>query len=94
MGSGEFGGGGSVVWEVHYDENENTNPTHGNAKGHGKDKDPETSNGKKMYVVCKKGTVVKNEPDEVIVEVTLEKDNKQVVVSWGKDGGTALNAAR
>ncbi|HKE87767.1 MAG TPA: hypothetical protein VKB50_28630 [Vicinamibacterales bacterium] len=91
MGSGEFGGGGSVRWQVRYDAHEDVPDPGGPHKnqGKGKDNDPETSYGKKMRVVCKKGTVTQDKDGKVIVEVTLENDRKQVVVTWGED----LNAA-
>ena len=94
MGSGEFGGGGSVIWRVRYNGPKGDNPG-GSGKplhAHGKDNDPAASIGSKLYVTCKngRGRVAKDKDDEVIVEVTLAAEG-DVVLTWGDD---ALNGPK
>ena len=95
MGSGEFGGGGSVRWQVRYENHEdvpNDPPTGGHTvRGKGKDKGAQTNSGDKMYVVCK-GQLLQNTGGVVIVEVTLANDKDQVVLTWGDEALTPPRA--
>jgi hypothetical protein len=87
MGSGEFGGGGSVHWQVRYngphedDESGSGKPL----RGHGKDKGANTEAGKKMRVICKDATLVSSGGGTIVVDVTLEIDRDQVILQWGDD---------
>jgi hypothetical protein len=95
MGSGEFGGGGSVVWQVRYEKNDKNPHAGGPGKpvwGSGKDVDPKTEVGQKLWVFCKKARVMNIDPnpDNVVVEVTLMEDDKQVKLTWGDDITSAL----
>ena len=88
MGSGEFGGGGSVRWQVRYDDHEDVPDPGGPHQNRGKGKDKgsgTTIDVNKMYALIKNGRVVQNGPNEVIVEVTLANDKDQIVVKWGDD---------
>src|SRR6188474_3479337 len=71
MGSGEFGGGGSVRWQVRY--NDPHEPNGGGSgkplRGHGKDKGADTEVGKKMRVTCKDAILVSAGGGTVVVDV-------------------------
>jgi hypothetical protein len=85
MGSGNFGGGGSVSWEVINSDGE---PGGGGDKDKckGKDKGASTSPGDKLYVTCTDAQVLQSGPGSVVVEITLVKNkDKQVVLKWGAD---------
>jgi hypothetical protein len=86
MGSGNFGGGGSVRWQVRYDEPAEGNPGGGGKplRGHGRDRGSGTEPGTKLYVICS-GAVVHQASGTVVVEVTLANDADQVVLKWGND---------
>jgi hypothetical protein len=87
MGSGEFGGGGSVRWQVRY--NDPHEPNGGGSgkplRGHGKDKGADTEVGKKMRVTCKDAILVSAGGGTVVVDVTLKIDTDQVILQWGDE---------
>ena len=87
MGSGEFGGGGSVRWQVRY--NDPHEPNGGGSgkplRGHGKDKGADTEVGKKMRVTCKDAILVSAGGGTVVVDVTLKFDSDQVILQWGDE---------
>jgi hypothetical protein len=89
MGSGEFGGGGSVRWQVRYETHEeNPNGPGKPLRGHGKDKGPLTEVGKKLIVTCQNARVLQAPGSglgTVIVEVTLADAQEQVVLKWGDE---------
>jgi hypothetical protein len=92
MGYGEAGGGGSVQWQVLYDDATAAtppanNPTGKPRRGFGKDNGAGTSAGDKLYVVCTEAQVLQQLPaGVVVVEVTLmKKKDNQVVLLWGND---------
>jgi hypothetical protein len=87
MGSGNFGGGGSVRWRVRYAGPHEDNQAGGGkpVRGHGKDRGSKTNIGDKMYVICTDARVLKQVPGSVIVEVTLGNSDKQAVLKWGDD---------
>ena len=87
MGSGEFGGGGSVRWQVRYDAPHEPNGG-GSGKplrGHGKDKGTNTGIGKKLRVTCKDASIVFTASGTVVMDVTLQDDKNQVVLEWGDE---------
>lgn len=87
MGSGNFGGGGSVRWQVRYDDPHEGNPG-GSGKplrGHGRDRGPATEYGDKLYVICSDARVLQQDPGTVVVEVTLANNADQAVLKWGND---------
>jgi hypothetical protein len=87
MGSGEFGGGGSVHWQVRYNgPHEDDESGFGKQlRGHGKDKGANTEAGKKMRVICKDATLVSSEGGTIVVDVTLKIDRNQVILQWGDE---------
>jgi hypothetical protein len=89
MGLGEYGGGGSVKWEVSYDNKNGSNvgqdPPATKLRGHGKDENGGTAEGDKLYVICTNAVPLKLVPGTVIVEVTLAKKKDQVTLRWGGD---------
>jgi hypothetical protein len=87
MGSGEFGGGGSVRWQVRYDEPHEPNGG-GPGKplrGHGKDKGADTEVGKKMRVTCRDAILVSSGGGTFVLDVTLKIDSGQVILQWGDE---------
>jgi len=87
MGSGEFGGGGSVQWQVRYDgphEDNGSGPGRP-LRGNGKDKGANTEVGKKMRVTCKDAILVSAGGGTVVVDVTLKIDGDQVILQWGDE---------
>jgi hypothetical protein len=91
MGYGEVGGGGSIHWDiVHDDPNDLTKPPKNLPAGKkrqawGRDMDPDTKNGDKMYVVIEGAKVLQVAAGQVIVEVTIQNKGDQVQIKWGKD---------
>jgi hypothetical protein len=91
MGYGEFGGGGSVRWQVLYDDpNDATqpgkNPTGRKRRGHGKDQGTDTEEGKKLFVRCTQARLIGLTGTTIELEVTLDKNkDDQVVIRWGND---------
>lgn len=103
MGYGEVGGGGSIHWDiVHDDPNDTSKPPKATPPGKkrqawGKDKDPGTAVGDRMYVVITGGRVLPSAPGSLIVEVTIQKKEDQVRIVWGRDVSaemTELSATR
>ena len=77
MGSGEFGGGGSVRWQVRYDTHEDNPGGQGKPlRGNGKDKGSLTEMGDKLLVTCTNARVLQTGPGTVIVEVTLANNQR------------------
>ena len=89
MGSGEFGGGGSVKWLIN--NRVDDGPGGGPKQHKGKDKGPLTEVGKKLFVIFKDAQVHDGPNGTVIVEVTLADDEQQVVLKWGEDVTADLN---
>jgi hypothetical protein len=90
MGYGEFGGTGSVKWQVLYDDPHDAtaptkNPTGRKRRGHGRDDGPETEKGKILYVRCTNARLVGMTGNTFELEVTLAKNDEQVVLRWGND---------
>lgn len=90
MGYGEFGGTGSVTWQVLYDDPHDGNvPTHNptgkQRRGRGRDKGDGTENGKIMYLRCTHARVVGAGGNTLEIEVTLANKDDQVAVWWGND---------
>ena len=87
MGSGEFGGGGSVRWQVRYDgpHEDNGGGSGKPLRGHGKDKGAGTEIGKKLRVTCKDASVVFAGSGTVVMDVVLQDDKDQVVLEWGDE---------
>jgi hypothetical protein len=96
VGYAEFGGTGSLKWEVEYDNKHGSSvdkdPPGNKLKGRGVDRDPDADVGTKAYVVCTEAKVVYNSGGRVTVEVTLEKKERQVEIKWGSDVTPDLEA--
>src|SRR5580765_5540257 len=85
MGYGEFGGGGSLRWQMCYDNAKPGNivaPPFKQQKASGIDEDGEQ--GKKLIVVVNKGKIIEAGPDRVTLEVVIsQKDDVQLF--WAAD---------
>jgi hypothetical protein len=96
MGYAEFGGGGSVKWEIEYDNKHGSSvdkdPPANKLKGRGTDKDPDAAVGRKLYVQCTEAKVVSTTNGTVIVEITLSSKSRQVYVAWGSHVSPELEA--
>ncbi len=97
MGYGEFGGGGSVQWQMIYDDPQEPgkvpgkNPVGKKRQAFGHDDAAGTNPGDKLYVVVTDGKLLQLMPGVIVVEVTLKKDkDDQVVLRWGSDATAEL----
>jgi hypothetical protein len=91
VGYAEFGGTGSVRWEVQYRKtkgstlHKNLLPFHKLLSAHGVDAGARTSRGDKLYVICTDARVVGTGEGTVTVEVSLADKKDQVALRWGTD---------
>ena len=98
MGYAEFGGTGSVKWEVEYRKTKGSS-VHKNLlqitklRGNGVDKGERTNIGDKLRVVCTEARVVGEREGTVIVEITLADKRNQVRLDWGEHLSTEVPGA-
>ena|SRR6185503_18643448 len=100
MGYGEFGGTGSVKWEVRYDDTDNPAAVDDPKKRKkrdtkdGKFTDGDVSAGENsaMFVVCSDATVVEDRNGKVVLLIKLQKKDGQVKLFWGADVAHAQGA--
>jgi hypothetical protein len=87
VGYAEFGGTGSVEWEVGYKKGNGSSvghdEPHGQLRGQGTDKDSEAGEDEILTVVCTEAEVKEVVNGKVTIHVRLAKKKKQVTLSWG-----------
>ena len=90
MGYAEFGGTGSIRWEIGYANSNDSNldkddPPAAKMRGYGEDKDGGTSPGDILRIKCTDAKVLSDDGNgNVTVEVTLARKPRQVKLTWGK----------
>lgn len=95
MGYGEFGGTGSVRWEVRYDDTKTPAAVDDPKKKRklrsvtdgDTDQDVSAGIGSSLFVVCSDADIIKQDAatGEVVVLVKLQKKDGQVRLYWGVD---------
>jgi hypothetical protein len=91
MGYGEVGGGGSLLWQFHYDRDErrerdpvcplNRRQYHG--------RDPEVETGSRLLMAVDGEVIGTDANGRLVIEVKLSHDPRQVQLYWGNDLGDA-----
>jgi hypothetical protein len=96
MGYGEVGGGGSLLWQVHYnkDEKRDKDPVAPANRKHYHGRDPEVAAGSKLLMAVDGEVVGKDAQGRLIIEVTIGNDPRQVQMYWGSDIDDAPQVAR
>ena len=83
MGYGEFGGNGSVIWNIQHEDGDYVHKHGVKDGGHGKDKEPKKGTGGKFTIVV-----------NGIQLASVDMDTSRVLVMWGNSNSDNVKDAK
>jgi hypothetical protein len=98
-GYSEIGGGGSVHWKIDMNDTDLTGTNHDGRRylHYGVDRPNQIDEGKYFEISIKEpeaGILMKRLGDRVVLYVPIERDKKQIKVSWVKSSALATDGTK